>query len=97
MISTAAKFCEHAYMAIENYPCHLNFEYDDKKIKVLLHYNYASVCPFDVIEELDTLKLEFGDLSNWSNFYVRQREMLVHIDGFKKEFEFISFNLGDKK
>ena len=92
VIATAGDFCEHAWWIFENYPCHLVCECDEKKIKIFIHHT-DSVCPFDAIEELDTLKLEFKNLSNWSNFYVRQRQMTTYIDGFRDELELISFNL----
>ena len=77
MIATAGDFCEHAWWIFENYTCHLVCEYDEKKIKIFIHHT-DSVCPFDAIEELDTLKLEFKDLSKI---------------GFRDELELISFNL----
>ena len=52
-ISKIAKFCEHAQFAIDNYPGHVNYEYDDLKIKIFLHYNFNCICPFDVIEEIE--------------------------------------------
>ena len=92
LIAVVGDFCEHAWWLFENYPCHIDYQYDEKKIKIFIHHNNA-VCPFDAIEELDTLKLEFKNLSNWSSFYVRQRQMTKYIDGFRDELELISFNL----
>ena len=77
---------------VDLYPCHVNYTYDEKQIHIFIHHT-DSVCPFDAIEELDTLKLEFKNLSNWSYFYVRQRKMTKCIDRFRDELELVSFNL----
>ena len=92
LIAVVGDFCERAWWLFENYPCHIDYQYDEKKIKIFMHYNNA-VCPFDAIEVLDTLKLEFKNLTNWSSFYVRQRQMTKYIDKFSDELELISFNL----
>ena len=92
LIAVVGDFCERAWQAFENYPCHVNCNYDEKQIQIFIHHT-DSVCPFDAIEELDTLKLEFKNLSNWSDFYVRQRKMTKYIDGFRDELELVSFNL----
>ena len=92
LIAVVEDFCERAWWAFENYPCHVNYIYDEKQIQIFIH-DTDSVCPFDAIEELDALKLEFKNLSNWSDFYVRQRKMTKYIDGFRDELELVSFNL----
>ena len=92
LIAVVGDFCERAWWAFENYPCHVNYAYDEKQILIFIHHT-DSVCPFDAIEELDALKLEFKNLSNWSDFYVRQRNMTKCIDGFRDELELVSFNL----
>ena len=96
MISSIANFCERALFAINDYPSHIVYSYDEKKKIFFMHYNFKCICPFDIIEELDSVKLEFEEMNERSTFYVRQRELEIAIDGFKFELEFLSIYLGKK-
>ena len=58
-ISEIAKFCELVLFAVDSYPCHVNYGYDKAKIKIFMHYNFKSICPFDALEETETVKLDF--------------------------------------
>ena len=94
-IAVVEDFCERAWWVFENYPCHVDYEYDETKIKFFIRHN-GNISPFDAIDELNTLKLEFAEfeiLLNWSEFTFCERQMTKYIDGFGNEIELISFNL----
>ena len=62
-------------------------------IKFYIHFNYPTIDAFSCLEELDENMPDF-DLENlrWSKFYVFQNDLETPIDGYTKEWKFISFN-----
>ena len=92
MSSQISTFCKHTTFILKDYPCHVVYENNEKYMKIFMHYNPKSICPFDVLDEIETKRLEFGlDELGWSQFYVCKRWLENPIDGFIKEFEFVSF------
>ena len=58
-----------------------------------MHFNQEPADVFSIIEEIDTEMSDFDlESRGWSNFYVCRRELDEPIDGFTKEWVFISFN-----
>ena len=91
--SQISKFFEHTMFILADYPCHAAYEYNEKYIKIFMHYNRDSICPFDVLDEIEIKRLEFGlDELGWLQFYVCKRWLENPIDGFIKEFEFVTFS-----
>ena len=92
MSSQISTFCKLQHLFLKDYPCHVVYENNEKYMKIFMHYNPKSICPFDVLDEIETKRLEFGlDELGWSQFYVCKRWLENPIDGFIKEFEFVSF------
>ena len=86
-------FCEHVQFQFHGVPYHVSYSVSAFFIKFFVHYNYPRVDAFNCLEEFDEIMLEF-DLKSmgWSKFYVTQKVLETPIDGFTREWIFISFN-----
>ena len=92
-LANERQFCERMQFHFYDCPCHVSYSVSPRFIKFYIHFNYATLDVFTCLEELDEAMPDF-ELENlgWSKFYVSQSDLENPIDGFTKEWKFISFN-----